>query len=108
MSKRWLMGGVAMAGVAWIAVVAVLRLQEPAQAQDKPAVTLEFAPHEVVVPQPARMPAVVEFSGPLVAPGTAVVRSKASGTLLALSVAEGQRVAAGQPVGRPWWWRPSR
>jgi membrane fusion protein (multidrug efflux system) len=100
MSKRWLMGGVAVAGVAWIAVVAGLRLQEPAQAKDKPSVTLEFAPHEVVVPQPARMPAVVEFSGPLVAPGTAVVRSKASGTLLALSVAEGQRVAAGQPVGR--------
>ncbi|HEV7914938.1 MAG TPA: efflux RND transporter periplasmic adaptor subunit, partial [Albitalea sp.] len=42
---------------------------------------------------------VIEFSGPLVAPRTAVVRAKAAGTLLALSVAEGGRVKAGQPLG---------
>lgn len=61
---------------------------------------LEFRPAEVVQPTLAAMPRSIEFSGPLVAPGTAVVRAKAAGTLLALQVAEGQRVAAGQVLGR--------
>jgi RND family efflux transporter MFP subunit len=66
----------------------------------KPEVALEFAAREVVQPTLARMVAVVEFSGPLVAPQTAIVRAKAGGTLLALNVAEGSRVAAGQSIGR--------
>jgi RND family efflux transporter MFP subunit len=45
------------------------------------------------------MPVVIEFSGPLVAPRTAVVRAKAAGTLLELRVAEGSRVQAGQALG---------
>jgi RND family efflux transporter MFP subunit len=61
---------------------------------------LEFAPREVVQPQWARLPARLEFSGPLVAPQTAIVRAKAAGTLLALNVAEGSRVTAGQALGR--------
>jgi len=48
-----------------------------------PPVTLEFTPAEVTRPSPAAMPLVIEFSGPLVAPRTAVVRAKAAGTLLA-------------------------
>jgi membrane fusion protein, multidrug efflux system len=47
----------------------------------------------------AAMPMTVDFSGPLVAPRTAVVRAKTSGTLLTLSVAEGSRVKAGQSLG---------
>ncbi len=66
----------------------------------KPDVPLEFAAREVVQPTLARLPAVVEFSGPLVAPQTAMVRAKASGTLLSLSVGEGSRVQAGQVLGR--------
>ena len=66
----------------------------------KPEVPLEFAPREVVQPVMARLPGVVEFSGPLVAPQTAMVRAKAGGTLLSLSVAEGSRVQAGQAIGR--------
>ncbi|KPF48584.1 secretion protein HlyD [beta proteobacterium AAP121] len=66
----------------------------------KPDTPLEFAPREVVQPVVARLPAVVEFSGPLVAPQTAMVRARASGTLLALNVAEGSRVVAGQTLGR--------
>jgi RND family efflux transporter MFP subunit len=46
------------------------------------------------------MPSMVEFSGPLVAPQTAMLRAKANGTLLALTVGEGSRVQAGQVVGR--------
>lgn len=66
----------------------------------KPEVTLEFAAHEVTQPTLARLPGLVEFSGPLVAPQTAIVRAKASGTLLMLDVAEGSRVRAGQVLGR--------
>lgn len=66
----------------------------------KPEVTLEFSPREVVHPQPMAMPLVLQFSGPLVAPQTAVVRAKAAGTLLALAADEGSRVRAGQVLGR--------
>jgi membrane fusion protein, multidrug efflux system len=66
----------------------------------KPEVTLEFVTHEVVQPSRARLAAVIEFSGPLVAPQTAFVRARAGGTLLALNVGEGARVQAGQVLGR--------
>jgi len=61
---------------------------------------LTFTAAEVVQPQPGRMATVLEFSGPLVAPRTAVLRARASGTLLALDAAEGDRVRAGQRLGR--------
>lgn len=70
------------------------------EAGKKPEVPLEFISREVVQPVLARLPGVVEFSGPLVAPQTAMVRAKAGGTLLALNVAEGSRVQAGQVLGR--------
>src|SRR5918993_1518008 len=53
----------------------------------KPVVPLEFAPAEVTLPVYAAMPILIEFSGPLVAPRTAVIRAKAPGTLLGLRVA---------------------
>lgn len=74
--------------------------QRDKPAAAKPEVTLEFSPREVVHPQAMAMPLVLQFSGPLVAPQTAVVRAKASGTLLALAVDEGSRVRAGQVLGR--------
>ena len=101
MRKPWLVGG----GVAIIvALVAVGVVQSRAKSGDghkdkKPEVTLEFTPAEVVKPLLAAMPQRVEFSGPLMAPRTAVVRAKAAGTLLSLSVAEGSRVKAGQSLG---------
>jgi RND family efflux transporter MFP subunit len=52
----------------------------------------------VVTPALATLSQRIEFSGPLVAPQTAVVRARAAGTL-ALAVAEGARVRAGQPIG---------
>jgi RND family efflux transporter MFP subunit len=106
MSKRWWIGGATAAvAVAVAAAVAVggkdkLGGAQAGKGKDaKPQVTLEFSASEVVAPQMATMPGLVEFSGPLVAPGTAVVRAKAGGTLLALSVAEGMRVRAGQSLG---------
>jgi RND family efflux transporter MFP subunit len=66
----------------------------------KPDVPLEFVQREVIQPTMARLPGSVEFSGPLVAPQTAIVRAKAGGTLLTLAVSEGSRVQAGQVLGR--------
>lgn len=75
--------------------------QAAAQAADPAsAVPLAFRANEVVQPVRASLPDTIEFSGPLVAPNTAVLRAKASGTLLSLAVAEGARVKAGQVLGR--------
>jgi len=63
-------------------------------------VPLDFTPNEASKPLQLALPQVVEFSGPLVAPNTAIVRAKATGTLLSLDVQEGQRVKAGEPIGR--------
>jgi membrane fusion protein (multidrug efflux system) len=46
------------------------------------------------------LPQIVEFSGALIAPNTAMVRAKATGTLLTLAVQEGQRVKVGELLGR--------
>jgi RND family efflux transporter MFP subunit len=64
------------------------------------AVPLIFRANEVVRPTLASLGDSITFSGPLVAPGSAVLRAKAAGTLLTLAVAEGDRVTAGQAVGR--------
>jgi RND family efflux transporter MFP subunit len=114
MRKRWVIGGVGLLvaagiatallmrshGVEWSAVPGVQALAKGAVEGkgDKPA-TLEFTAAEVVQPVMATMPLTIEFSGPLVAPGTAVVRAKAVGTLLSLNVNEGSRVKAGQVLG---------
>jgi RND family efflux transporter MFP subunit len=113
MKKKWLLGGglaVALLAGAGVAVMTgALKLPglgmpnaEAANTKGdkKKEVPLEFVPREVVQPTLARLPGVVEFSGPLVAPQTAMVRAKAGGTLLALNVSEGSRVQAGQVLGR--------
>jgi membrane fusion protein, multidrug efflux system len=116
MQKKWLITGVvavlALAGGGAAVFSGVFKGdQGKAQAKagepgkggkddKKPDVPLEFLPREVVQPTLARLPGLVEFSGPLVAPQTAMVRAKAGGTLLSLTVNEGSRVAAGQVLGR--------
>lgn len=104
MRKQWLLGGIAAAVLASGAGVAVWASKggdAPKKKEgDKPAVTLEFVASEVVKPSLARMPGRIEFSGPLVAPGTVIVRSKAGGVLVALNVTEGSRVHAGQALGQ--------
>ena len=100
MRKLWLTGGVAALIVAGIAVVVVSGAKSGSDGDDKKnEVALEFTQQEVVRPQEVALPIRIEFSGPLVAPRTAVVRAKAAGTLVSLSVAEGSRVRAGQPLG---------
>ncbi|MEP6877028.1 MAG: efflux RND transporter periplasmic adaptor subunit [Burkholderiales bacterium] len=102
MRKQWLVGGGVVTIVIAAALLAVSGAKSIGPAQDKdkkPEVTLEFTPAEVVKPTLAAMPERIEFSGPLMAPRTAVVRAKAAGTLLTLTVAEGSRVKAGQVLG---------
>ncbi len=65
-----------------------------------PEVALDFTPDEATRPVSLALPQVIEFSGALVAPNTAMVRAKATGTLLTLDVQEGQRVKAGELLGR--------
>ena len=98
--KAWWIGGLVVLALAGAAAAMVARSGQAKKDKDaKPEVTLEFAPREVVAPTLAAMATQIEFSGPLVAPQTAVVRAKTAGTLLSLTVAEGGQVRAGQVVG---------
>lgn len=101
MNKRWVIGGVVVAVLATggaVAVVAGKGGSTPAGGKPDEKV-LDFTAKEVVLPKAQPLAGTVEFSGPLVAPNTAVVRAKAAGTLLNLTVAEGSRVTAGQKLG---------
>lgn len=108
MQRKWLIGSgivvVAALGVgaAFVsgAIPAGAGQTAKKDGDKKPEVPLEFAMREVTQPQLATMPARIEFSGPLVAPGTAILKARAAGTLTSLSVAEGARVRAGQPLGQ--------
>jgi membrane fusion protein (multidrug efflux system) len=98
--RRIWVGGVLVAlVVAGLAGVFVSKAGFGDKNKDKEVVALQFVAAEVTRPLLARMPLTIEFSGPLVAPRTAIVRAKAAGTLLSLSVAEGSRVKAGQVIG---------
>jgi membrane fusion protein, multidrug efflux system len=101
--KLWVggaIGALAVAGLVLALVPGLSSSSKAAAAKKEPApVALEFVASEVVQPKQLAMPLVVEFSGPLVAPRTAVIRAKATGTLLELKVAEGSRVKAGQLLG---------
>ncbi len=100
MRARWLIGGGLAIIVAAVALAVVLRAKSTDAAADKKSqVTLEFTPAEVTTPAQVTIPERIEFSGPLTAPRTAVVRAKAAGTLLTLTVTEGSRVVAGQSLG---------
>lgn len=107
MHKKWLIGGglalvLGIGGaLAWVSgAIPSQAEQKLDKAGDKAAAALSFAPREVVRPQQGPMPGRIEFSGPLVAPGTAVLKAKAAGTLINLAAAEGDRVRAGQQMGR--------
>jgi membrane fusion protein, multidrug efflux system len=99
---------VAAAGGTWVLVQPGMAAAGGAQAgaaAGKPdaaasAPPLEFRANEVVRPQRSSLPERIAFSGPLVAPNTALLRARMSGTLLSLTVAEGDRVKAGQLLGR--------
>lgn len=98
--RPWMIGTAVVVAVGIAAAVAFARYSQAKKKDEKTPVTLEFLQREVVQPAWATMPGHIEFSGPLVAPDTAVVRAKAGGTLVGLAVQEGSRVKAGQSLGR--------
>lgn len=111
MRKRWVLGsvvvaiGAAGAVVAWrggvgASVMPVGVSQAAATPKAKQDPPLDFTAAEAAPAREMALPRVIEFSGALVAPNTAIVRAKANGTLLALDVQEGDHVKAGQPLGR--------
>ena len=104
MRKQWLMAGGLVVLVAGAAMVLVARGASKPSAAEKDAAAkvvppLEFTAREVVQAERRPMPEDLIFSGPLMAPRTAVVRAKASGTLVSLNVTEGSRVQAGALLG---------
>jgi RND family efflux transporter MFP subunit len=110
MKKRWMLAGLVgvlgvAAGAGWwhfqgaTGMGAVGSAQAAAKPDAKKDVPLEFLASEVVRARPMSLPQQITFSGPLVAPSSAIVRARTTGRLLALGVAEGQRVKAGQSIG---------
>lgn len=95
----WLVGLTIVLLATGVAAALIARPGKEPKGKPGADAILEFAAREVVRPVMTNLPVQVELSGPLVAPSTAVVRTKAAGTLLTLSVAEGSRVKAGQPLG---------
>lgn len=65
----------------------------------KAALPLVFRASEIIKPTQIALGSRVEWSGALTAPQTAIVRSKAAGTLLTLTVKEGDVVRLGQSLG---------
>jgi len=111
MRKRFVFAGVAIAvaigagfaikagkGAAAMPASAAMAANAPDAAASQ--VPLDFTAAEAATPVTLALPQTVEFSGALVAPNTAMVRAKATGTLLTLDVQEGQRVKAGELIGR--------
>ncbi len=101
MRRAWWLGGGAVVLV--VAAFGAVKVAGPGGDADKakaPDPALEFTPREVVKPTLAGLPLTLEFSGALVAPRTAVLRAKTAGTLVELAVGEGNRVRAGQVLGR--------
>jgi membrane fusion protein (multidrug efflux system) len=111
MRKRFVIGVVAVAvaigvgfaikagkGAAAMPAGAAMAANAPDAAASQ--VPLDFTAAEAAKPVTLALPQMVEFSGALVAPNTAMVRAKATGTLLTLDVQEGQRVKAGELIGR--------
>ncbi|MBP6674432.1 MAG: efflux RND transporter periplasmic adaptor subunit [Vitreoscilla sp.] len=105
MQRRWMFGGVAVlalvaGGGFWaVSQKTSAKAHDSKDGKEAAEAALQFSPSEVARAQMRVLPRVVELSGPLVAPNTAVVRAKASGTLVTLNVAEGSRVRKGEALG---------
>lgn len=90
-----IMAGILAVGLTGAFVASGTQENAPAQ----PKKMLQFSTQEVTQPHIGPVTRVVEFSGPLLAPTTAVVKAGAAATLLELHVNEGSRVKAGQVLG---------
>ncbi len=99
--RKWMVGGAVVAVALGAAVALGMGKKGADKASDgkPPEPVMSFAANEVAKPMLLALVNSIDFSGPLVAPDTAIVRAKAAGTLLKLQVAEGSRVRAGQALG---------
>ena len=100
MRKQWWIGGGAVLVAASVAAVAVFAMKREGPKKEDEKAALQFQAAEVTRPSLSAMPDRIEFSGPLVAPGTVTIKAKAAGTLVNLAVSEGSRVQAGQVLGQ--------
>ncbi len=89
--------GVAVAGGLWMKGTGPAQASSPDAAKSEPE--LVFSAQEVAEVRPLALASQIAFSGPLVAPDTAVVKAKAAGTLMSLAVVEGARVRRGDVLG---------
>ena len=81
--RKWTLVTLSALAIALMVAAGVAVVQK--RAKDKrngPPVALEFTPREVEAPRRESLPLQLAFSGPLVAPNTAIVRAKEAGTLL--------------------------
>ena len=93
MRKRWWLGG--LIGVALLAGGGAWMANKSARAgkaPPPPEKPLAFTPREVALPQRIALAGQVNFSGPLVAPHTATVRSRAAPWLLVGSAVESTKL----------------
>ena len=89
--------GAAVAGGLWMKGAGPAQASSPEAAKAEPE--LVFSAQEVSEVRPLALASQIAFSGPLVAPDTAVVKAKAAGTLMSLAVVEGARVRRGDVLG---------
>lgn len=102
----WLLWGALLLAVA-LGVARALNARKTQQAAATEAAqalranaVLALAASDVLVAQHTEMATGVALSGPLKAVRSAVVKARVAGELKGLSVREGDRVAAGQPIAR--------
>lgn len=89
--------GAAVAGGLWMKGAGPAQASSPEAAKAEPE--LVFSAQEVSEVRSLALASQIAFSGPLVAPDTAVVKAKAAGTLMSLAVVEGARVRRGDVLG---------
>ena len=89
--------GAAVAGGLWMKGTGPAQASSPDAPKAEPE--LVFSAQEVSEVRPLALASQIAFSGPLVAPDTAVVKAKAAGTLMSLAVVEGARVRRGDVLG---------
>src|SRR4029079_9833643 len=79
--RRIWIGAVVAVAIAAVAAAVLPKVLRGGDKGKKEPVAPEFIAASVALNVDARLPLTLEFSGPLVAPRTAVVRAKAAGTL---------------------------
>lgn len=100
MSRRALVAGVAALAIAGVVAWAVSRRPPPPAPVAAAAPELELAPADVAVAAPRELRRTLAVTGALKAVDSAMVKARVAAEVARLDVREGDRVAAGQVLGR--------